>query len=109
MADSLDPHHDAGSWERLLDELATHVASLRSAAADETLLLELPVTQWLPPEGLGEIPENLAPRAADLLSRMQGLAPLLEQRREATMKQLRAVDSVPRDTGQTSVYLDSIG
>ncbi len=85
------------------------MAALRSAAAEESLLLELPVAPWHPPEGLGEIPQELAPRAADLLSQMQGLAPLLEQRREATMKQLRAVDSVPRDTGQTSIYLDSIG
>lgn len=73
------------------------------------MLLELPATLWLPPEGLGEIPEELAPRAANLLSQMQGLAPLLEQRREATIKQLRAVDSVPRDTGQSAIYLDSIG
>lgn len=85
------------------------MATLRSAAADEALLLELPVAPWLPPEDLGEIPEELAPRAAALLSQMQGLAPLLEQRREATMKQLRAVDSVPRDAGQSAIYLDSIG
>jgi len=109
LADSSVTHQGAHSWEKFLEELEAHVATLPSAAADESVLLELPATQWVPPEGLGEIPEDLAPRAAGLLSRMQGLAPLLEQRREATMKQLRAVDSVPRDTGQTSIYLDSIG
>ncbi|RAX49708.1 hypothetical protein DQ353_07715 [Arthrobacter sp. AQ5-05] len=109
MADSPAPVHVTDSWEQILDGLAAHVATLRSAAADESMLLELPVAQWLPPEGLGAIPEGLASRAAALLSQMQDLAPLLEQRREATMKQLRAVDSVPRDTGQSAIYLDSIG
>ncbi|GAA1871597.1 hypothetical protein GCM10009715_18110 [Paeniglutamicibacter psychrophenolicus] len=109
MADIPAPHRGAESWEQFLDELATDVATLRSAATDETMLLELPVAPWLPPDDLGEIPQELATRAADLLSDMQDLAPLLEQRREATVKQLRAVDSVPRDTGQTSIYLDSIG
>lgn len=102
-AGSVDAYEE---WILVLDELAGQLARLRG---DDSSLLELSNTPWPPPVGLGDLPADLAPRAAALIEEMDALRPLLVQRGEATMKQLRAVESVPRETSMTSVYLDSVG
>lgn len=96
-------------WERFLAQLTAEICILREAAADEAALLAVLNHAWSVPEGLGTIPEHLAPRAVMLLDEMSALEVKLTQRREEIARQIRAVESVPRVSGVTSIYLDSIG
>lgn len=96
-------------WERFLAQLTAEICILREAAADEAALLAVLNHPWSVPEGLGAIPEHLAPRAVMLLDEMSALEVKLTQRREEIARQMRAVESVPRASGVTSIYLDSIG
>jgi hypothetical protein len=109
LAEQLDSSPAANEWVSFLDELETQHAELRDCTADAARLLEMSTMQWLPPVGMGEMPVDLAPRAAALIDEMDALRPKLQKRREETIRQIRAVVSVPREAGLTSVYLDSVG
>lgn len=109
MASQPVPVRNSGEWVRVLDELEDQLAGLRDCAPDEALQRELPATSWHPPAGIGDLPSALAPRATLLLEAMETLKPVLEQRRDEAARQLRAVTSVPREAGATSIYLDSVG
>ncbi|WP_411730594.1 hypothetical protein [Paeniglutamicibacter sp.] len=97
------------AWVLVLDGLAEHVAGLRGCAFDDSALLELSTVPWQPPVGIGDLPAALAPRAAALVEELEELRPALLKRRDETVRQLRAVVAVPRDSTVTSVYLDSVG
>ncbi len=107
MADPLESPPD--EWVGFLDELEAELARLRDFAVHDAQLLEMTNTQWHPPVGMGEMPADLAPRAAAIVQEIEAIRPELHQRREETVRQLRAVESVPRDAGLTSIYLDSVG
>jgi hypothetical protein len=109
LAELLEPSPSSNEWVRFLEELETQLAELRDCTADDAGPLEMSSTQWLPAVGLGEMPGDLAARVAAMIDEMDALRPKLQKRREETVRQLRAVESVPRDAGLTSVYLDSVG
>lgn len=99
----------AGAWPQVLDGLYEGLDRLRRAVVDDLGPSEPDEVPWSPPAGIGELPVDLAPRAATLFQEMEAMRVLIERRREETLKQLRAVEAVPRDTGTASVYLDLIG
>jgi hypothetical protein len=109
LADQLDSSRSCNDWVGFLDELEGQLGEMRDCTVDPARLLEMSNTKWLPPVGLGEMPVNLAARVAAMIEEMDALRPKLQKRREETVRQLRAVESVPRDAGLTSVYLDSVG
>lgn len=109
MAEQLESESVSSEWVRVLDELEEQLAKLRDCGTDEERLLEMPSAPWQQPVNIGVLPVALAPRAAALMADMEALAPDLRQRRDETARQLRAVESVPREAQPTSVYLDSVG
>jgi hypothetical protein len=109
LAEPLESSPSSNEWVRFLEGLEGQLDEMRDCTVDPARLLEMSNTKWLPPVGLGEMPVELAPRAAALLEEMDALRPKLQKSREETVRQLRAVESIPRETGLTSVYLDSVG
>lgn len=109
LAEALGAVRGAEAWPQVLDGLSDYMSRLRSAVVDDVALWEPDEVVWTPPPGIGDLPVDLAPRAATLFQEMEALKALLERRREATLKQLRAVEAVPRDISTASVYLDLIG
>ena len=109
LAEQLESESVSSEWVRVLDELEEQLAKLRDCGTDDERLLEMPSAPWRPPANIGQLPAALAPRAMALSAAMEALAPELRQRRDETARQLRAVESVPREDRLTSVYLDSVG
>lgn len=93
----------------MLGALEDQLTELSNCSSQEAKLLELSQTPWHPPAGIGDLPPALAPRAAALLEAMESFKRVLEERRDSAARQLRAVTSVPRESGVTSIYLDSVG
>lgn len=106
VANSL-PEQEA--WRAFLDNLATELSQLRAAASHESQLLDLSADPWTPPANLGDMPVEFEAQAKKLLNDIAQLQPVLAQQRDATAKQLRLVDAVPRDGAETAIYLDSAG
>lgn len=109
LVEQKQPAGNHAAWLVVLDDLSDQLGLLRACVHDDTRLMELPDTPWMAPVALGPLPDVLAPRAAALVDEMDVLRAGLLTRREETSRQLRAVESVPRDTSPTSVYLDSVG
>ncbi|MDQ0094648.1 hypothetical protein [Paeniglutamicibacter psychrophenolicus] len=109
MAEQLESTPVSSDWVRVLDELEEHLARLRDCGNDDERLLEMRSALWRPPANIGQLPAALAPRATALNAAMEALVPEIRQRRDETARQLRAVESVPREDRLTSVYLDSVG
>ncbi|RNE66686.1 hypothetical protein [Cryobacterium tepidiphilum] len=94
---TLEPH--LAAWELVLDELE---ASLAMAGE--------PTTGWVPPAGLGLIPEALVERAQALNRAQRMRVAELESAKRETAAHLTALRSIPalRNTA-ASVYLDVAG
>lgn len=91
--------HQVTAWEYVLDELE---ASLAKAGE--------PADGWVPPAGLGLIPETLVERAQALNRAQRMRIAELENARRETAAHLAALRTIPklRDTA-ASVYLDVAG
>ena len=109
LAEQAEPVGNHAAWLIVLNDLADQLARLRDCVQDDTRLMELPDAAWQAPDALGPLPDALALRATALVEEMDLLRASLLRRRDETSKQLRAVESVPRDTSLTAVYLDSVG
>ncbi|MFE6967063.1 hypothetical protein ACFVAJ_18265 [Agromyces sp. NPDC057679] len=92
---------DATTWDELLGQME---ADYEFASAGGVLTQPL----WTAPEGLGPIPEELKPRAQQLLELQRAHLAELEEKRRNVKKELRGVKQVPV-IDRPPVYLDAEG
>jgi len=72
-----------GTWGEVLDQLEAEVAELDAALAGGDAV---PLHAWVPPRGLGPLPEELRPRAQTVATRMTQA----QQRMRARLGELAA-------------------
>jgi len=88
------------TWASVLDDLET--ATARSG--------EVASGTWAPPVGLGPLPVDLQPRAAEVLARQQSTRQRLDAELRDVTGQLGAVRAVGRSAApERPVYLDVSG
>jgi len=88
----------------VLDDLEHHLE------ADQAPEAGTGIVPWTPPDGLGPLPAELAPRAQALAAALTAAAARLAAARDEIARQLAAVRSVPlAEDGGSSVYLDVAG
>ncbi|OMH23529.1 hypothetical protein BKD30_11375 [Tersicoccus phoenicis] len=85
-------------------------ASAPVAAGADAAGLALRRTRWVPPPGLGPVPEYLRGRIQRLITRQRATAALLEAAKGATARHLATVDAVRSGTGRLGpAYVDVVG
>lgn len=106
MPDFNTPSHRArhDGWA---DVLATMEHDLDTSGA----LKHAAHVDWSLPEGLGDLPEELRSRAAELLSSQQRAIDALEQGISQAGRHLAALDSIPKRVSSSgaAAYLDVTG
>ncbi|GGC97558.1 hypothetical protein GCM10011512_25670 [Tersicoccus solisilvae] len=65
--------------------------------------------RWVPPPGLGPLPDYLGGRVQRLIVRQRATAALLEAAKGATARHLAAVQAVGSRSGSTPAYVDVLG
>jgi hypothetical protein len=97
-----------GAWTAALDELEMDVATTESMLADVRRLNEMPsANPWQPPQDLGALPLELAPRADEILTRQLRAAEEIARRLTSTQRQLVVTARI--ETGERvkrPLYLD---
>lgn len=94
---TLEPQ--VAAWERVLDELE---ASLATSST--------PTESWVPPAGLGLIPDTLVERAQELNRTQRMRIAELERAKRDTAAHLAALRTIPAlRNPEASVYLDVAG
>lgn len=89
------------SWESALDKLELDVAAAMTG--------DLPAA-WVPPTGLGPIPQELEGRARLLLEAQMEATELIGASKASTAKHLQAIASIPEPDGRPRLaFLDVTG
>lgn len=96
------------AWTAALDELEMDVASTEAMLADARRLNETPEADpWRPPQDLGALPLELAPRADEILTRQLRAAEEIARRLTSTRQQQVVTGRI--ETGERMkrpLYLD---
>jgi len=95
------------AWVRVLEELEAELVEVLGSTGSTS---GGSTTEWVPPGDIGPIPEDMQPRARELLGGQRELIAELERAKQATAAQLAALRRMPttRPSG-ASVYLDTSG
>jgi hypothetical protein len=84
-----DPHD---RWTSILDALELEVAATEAFLAECRHIQELPVSEpWRPPDGLGALPDELQPRADQVLARQLAVADEVARALASTRRQAAVV------------------
>lgn len=89
------------AWERELNRLERDVHAASSLLDDDELP---PAERWSPPDGLGPLPEQLRPRAEQLLEALQAVSRRAAERREDLGREL---DDMHRRRDAARAYIVS--
>jgi hypothetical protein len=96
------------AWTSALDDLEMDVAATEAMLADARRMTETPASDtWAPPVGLGPLPQELRPRADEILTRQLAAAEEIGRRLTATRKQQAVTARI--ETGERvkrPLYLD---
>ncbi|WP_083707261.1 hypothetical protein [Intrasporangium flavum] len=103
----------AESWDAVLDRLETDLAaverSLAERAPTESDVEAAQLRTWVPPRGLGPLPDRLIDRARELAAAQARVAERLDLLHTATAHQLSALRSLPATPPRTPVFVDVRG
>lgn len=95
------------AWQALLDSLDEYVEMLHDLTNAVSQGNFTDVAPWMPPEDLGPLPEELAPRARQLLTSQRAALAGLGQARRSVGDQLSLLRSVPLEhSSDTAIYMD---
>ncbi len=100
----------AESWDAVLDRLEADLAaverSLAERAPTESDVASAQLRTWVPPRGLGPLPERLIVRARELADAQARVAERLDLLHTATAHQLTALRALPPTPQRTPVFVD---
>ena len=100
----------AESWDAVLDRLEADLAaverSLAERAPTESDVAAAQLRTWVPPRGLGPLPERLIDRARELADAQARVAERLDLLHTATAHQLTALRALPPTPQRTPVFVD---
>ncbi|WP_436698132.1 hypothetical protein [Nocardioides sp. BYT-33-1] len=96
------------SWVEALDRLEAHADHAERMLQGSTAATGGAPAPWLPPAELGPLPNDLVPRARQLLARQQRLMAAIPTVLAGTRRQQQVTDRVGRATTlpPAPVYLD---
>jgi hypothetical protein len=96
------------AWTTALDDLEMDVATTEARLTDEHRMAELAAAEpWQPPQALGALPEELQPRADEILTRQISVAQEIARRMISTRQQQAVTARI--ETGEhikRPLYLD---
>jgi hypothetical protein len=100
----------ADSWDAVLGRLETDLAALERSlgerAPTESDVAAAQLRTWVPPRGLGPLPDHLLDRARDLAAAQARVTERLDLLRTATAHQLTALRALPPTPEQAPVFVD---
>ena len=100
----------ADSWDAVLDRLEADLAaverSLAERAPTESDVASAQLRTWVPPRGLGPLPDRLIDRARELAAAQARVAERLDLLHTATAHQLTALRALPPTPPRTPVFVD---
>lgn len=104
----------ADTWEAVLDRLEAELAAVERELAAHGPQLESAVTSaqlatWVPPRGLGPLPEGLLGRARDLAAAQARLAERLDAIRLSVVHHLTALRATGAPAHRPPVFVDVQG
>lgn len=94
-------------WEAALTELELDVAETEAMLAGDHITL--PARPWVPPSGLGPLPEPLRERAQLLLERQAEAAQRLGEALVLSRRQARLTEVLRAGGPRRPVYVDAAG
>src|SRR5690606_12185487 len=94
-------------WEAALTELELDVAEIEAMLADDHL--PIAASRWVPPTGLGPLPEPLRERAQQLLDRQGEVAIRLSEALVLSRRQARLTEVLKAGGPRRPLYLDAAG
>ncbi len=103
----------AESWEAVLDRLEADLGaverSLEERTPTESEVAAAQLRTWVPPRGLGPLPDRLIERARALAAAQARVAERLDLLRTATSHHLTALRALPPTPERTPVFVDVRG
>lgn len=94
-------------WEAALTALELDVAEIEAMLADDPL--PIAASRWVPPAGLGPLPEPLRERAQQLLDRQGEVALRLSEALVLSRRQARLTEVLKAGGPRRPLYLDAAG
>ena len=94
-------------WEAALAELELDVAETEAMLASDHV--PIATAPWVPPQGLGPLPEPLLERAQLLLDRQAEVAQRLSEALVLSRRQVRLTETLKAGGPRRPVYLDAAG
>lgn len=104
----------ADTWEAVLDRLGAEIAAVERELAENGPQSEAAVTAaqlatWVPPRGLGPLPEGLLARARELALAQARVAGRLDALRLSVLQDLMALRVAPHPAPRPPVFVDVQG